>query len=54
MYQELVGAQSNTNSCRHKVKRKKSAKDRDVAMVGLLLLFCQGAKTSLLAGMAPY
>ena len=38
----------------HKVKRNNPARDRDVAMVGPLLGFCQGAKTSLLAGMAPY
>ena len=34
----------------HKVKRNDPARDRDMAMVGLLLLFCQGAETSLRTG----
>ena len=37
-----------------KVKRNDPARDCDVAMVGLLLLICQWAETSLRTGMAPY
>ena len=37
-----------------KVKRNDPARDCDVAMVGLLLLICQGAETSLRTGINTY